>query len=99
MTGIGEPFSSCWVCALKDLQNSMMLRPRWPSAGPIGGDGFAAPAGTRSFRKPGNFLAMYFLLFVHRETRALQGPWCGSGRLAPAVTSHGSVFFVARDVR
>ena len=28
------------------LQNSMMVTPRWPSAGPIGGEGFAAPAGT-----------------------------------------------------
>src|SRR6476646_4003552 len=42
---------------------------------------------------------MYSLLFVHRETPARQGPWCGSGRLAAAVTSHGSVFIVARDVR
>ena len=40
------PFSICAVFALKALQNSMMLRPRWPSAGPIGGDGFAEPAGT-----------------------------------------------------
>ena len=38
----------CAVRALKALQNSMMLRPRWPSAGPIGGDGLAAPAGTCS---------------------------------------------------
>jgi hypothetical protein len=48
-TGIGMPFSSFWVCALNALQNSMMLRPRWPSAGPIGGDGLAAPAGTCNF--------------------------------------------------
>src|SRR5260370_18335487 len=33
------------VCALKPLQNSMMLTPCWPSAGPTGGDGFALPAG------------------------------------------------------
>jgi hypothetical protein len=46
ITGIGVPFSICAVFALKALQNSMMLRPRCPSAGPIGGDGFAAPAGT-----------------------------------------------------
>src|ERR1700674_748024 len=32
------------VCALKPLQNSMMLTPCWPSAGPTGGDGFALPA-------------------------------------------------------
>ena len=47
-TGIGAPFSNCAVRALKALQNSMMFKPRWPSAGPIGGDGLAAPAGTCS---------------------------------------------------
>src|SRR5665648_752706 len=35
---------SLWVCALKALQNSMMLTPCWPSAGPTGGAGVAAPA-------------------------------------------------------
>src|SRR5215204_2948853 len=38
-TGTGEPCSIFCVAALKALQNSMMLRPRCPSAGPIGGDG------------------------------------------------------------
>src|SRR5882724_495969 len=37
----------------------MMLRPRWPSAGPIGGEGFAAPAGTCNFRYPVTFFAIY----------------------------------------
>src|SRR5471032_1937116 len=46
VTGIGVLFSMSCVLALKALQNSMMLRPRWPSAGPMGGEGFAAPAGT-----------------------------------------------------
>src|SRR4030095_13259667 len=41
---------SCpFVWALKPLQNSMMLTPCWPSAGPTGGDGFALPAGICSF--------------------------------------------------
>ena len=44
-TGIGVPGSSPWVAALNCLQNSMMLTPRWPSAGPMGGDGLACPAG------------------------------------------------------
>ena len=48
-TGIGSPFSTFCVCALNCLQNSMMLTPCWPSAGPIGGLGFAWPAGTCSF--------------------------------------------------
>jgi hypothetical protein len=47
-TGTGMPFSMFPVAALKALQNSMMLSPRWPSAGPTGGDGFAAPAGISS---------------------------------------------------
>jgi hypothetical protein len=45
------------------------------------------------------FFAIYSLLFVRRETPVRQGPWCGSGRLAAAVTSHGPVFFGARDAR
>src|SRR3954467_5164406 len=39
-----RPFSCC-VCALNALQNSMMLTPCWPSAGPTGGAGFAWPPG------------------------------------------------------
>jgi hypothetical protein len=57
-TGIGVPFSICWVCALNCLQKSMIARPRWPSAGPIGGDGLAAPAGTCNFRNPVTFFAI-----------------------------------------
>src|SRR5260370_23559487 len=89
VTGIGMPFS--WSCffALKDLQNSMMLRPRWPSAGPIGGDGLADPAGTCSFRYPVTFFAMRSLLSLAARGR-VQGSWCGSRRLAAAITCHGS---------
>src|SRR5208282_819070 len=46
-----------WVCALKALQNSMILTPRCPSAGPTGGEGFAAPAGICSLIDPTTFLA------------------------------------------
>src|SRR5689334_3506051 len=53
------PGSRFWVAALNALQNSMMLSPRWPSAGPIGGDGFALPAGTCSLIRPTIFLAIY----------------------------------------
>src|SRR5216683_673798 len=52
------PGSRFCVCALNALQNSMMLSPRWPSAGPIGGDGLALPAGTCSLIKPTTFFAM-----------------------------------------
>ena len=44
-TGTGMPGSMFWVTALNSLQKAMMFRPRWPSAGPTGGDGFALPAG------------------------------------------------------
>src|SRR4029078_4158229 len=72
MTGIGTPFSIFWVCALNALQNSMMLRPRCPSAGPIRGDGLAArarPSGgagwaaracTCNLRNPVTFFAIVY---------------------------------------
>src|SRR5436305_10022648 len=55
-TGMIVP-ASCWVWALKVLQNSMMLTPCWPSAGPTGGAGLAAPAGTCSLIRVRTFLA------------------------------------------
>ena len=69
-TGSTRPGSIPWVWALNALQNSMMLRPRWPSAGPIGGDGFAFPAGTCSLMKPTIFFAMSFLFRVQAPCRA-----------------------------
>ena len=57
-TGSGRPGSTFCVCALNALQNSMMLRPRWPSAGPMGGEGFAFPAGTCNFKYPVTFFAI-----------------------------------------
>ena len=56
-TGSIRPGSTFCVWALNALQNSMMFRPRWPSAGPMGGDGFALPAGTCSLMKPTIFFA------------------------------------------
>ena len=56
-TGMIVP-ASCWVWALNALQNSMMLTPCWPSAGPTGGAGFAAPAGIWSLIMVRTFLAM-----------------------------------------
>src|SRR5579862_9682867 len=83
VTGIGAPFSSFWVWALNALQNSMMLRPRWPSAGPIGGDGLAAPAGTCNLRYPATFFAIKLLLFVSGFVVRLRAPG------ERPVTSHG----------
>src|SRR5215211_423983 len=52
-----RPFA-CWVCALNALQNSMMLTPCWPSAGPTGGAGFACPPGIWSLMSVRTFLAI-----------------------------------------
>src|SRR4029450_11557940 len=68
----------------------MMLRPRCPSAGPIGGEGFAAPAGTCNFRYPVTFFAMYRSCCAGRS-RLFQGPWSGwrgvGGRPLPPAAS------------
>src|ERR671924_359093 len=56
-TGVMRPFS-CAVCALKALQNSMMLTPCWPRAGPTGGAGFAWPPGIWSLMTVRIFFAM-----------------------------------------
>src|SRR3954451_23422669 len=63
-----RPFS-CAVCALNALQNSMMLTPCWPSAGPTGGAGFACPPGICSLMSVRTFLAMSveLLHLVERE--------------------------------
>src|SRR6202051_2108450 len=86
-TGIGAFFSMFWVCALNALQNSMMLRPRSPSAGPIGGEGFAAPAGTCNFRYPVTFFAIRHSCCADRN-RLFQVSWFGSGPLATVPSSH-----------
>src|SRR6184192_3842389 len=56
-TGMMRPFS-CAVCALNALQNSMMLTPCWPSAGPTGGAGLAWPPGICSLIIVRIFLAI-----------------------------------------
>src|SRR3954453_3528464 len=84
-TGRGRPGSTFCVCALNALQNSIILRPRCPRAGPIGGLGFALPAGTCNFTKPTIFLANLLSLRVHAD--ALSHP----PRLSPdgtAVRAH-----------
>src|SRR5690349_14987597 len=57
-----------WPCvaALNALQNSMMLTPRWPSAGPTGGLGFACPAGICSLISPMTFLAILVTLHLNK---------------------------------
>src|SRR3989304_220523 len=52
------------VWALKALQNSMILTPCCPRAGPTGGEGFACPAGICSFTIPITFLAIWILFSI-----------------------------------
>ena len=55
-----RPFA-CAVWALNALQNSMMLTPCWPSAGPTGGAGLACPPGIWSLMSVRTFFATLFL--------------------------------------
>ena len=50
-TGTGFPAIDL-VLSLKALQNSIMLTPRWPKAGPTGGAGFACPPLICNFINP-----------------------------------------------
>src|ERR1044071_925719 len=70
-TGSGRPGSIFCVWAVNALQNSMMFRPRWPSAGPMGGEGFALPAGTCNLMSPTIFFAIVALLWVQTNAEAL----------------------------
>src|SRR5450432_1794889 len=66
-----RPFS-CAVCALNALQNSMMLTPCCPSAGPTGGAGLACPPGICSLIRVSTFLAMS-VQFLHLVEAELHG--------------------------
>src|ERR1700739_4551361 len=58
------------VAALYALQNSMMLTPCWPSAGPTGGAGLAWPAWICSLISPATFfLGAMFVLVSFRTCR------------------------------
>src|SRR6478735_7441822 len=67
-----RPFSCC-VCALNALQNSMMLTPCWPSAGPTGGAGFACPPGICSLISVRTFFAIYSVQLLDLVERELHG--------------------------
>src|SRR3712207_3372450 len=73
------------VAALYALQNSMMLTPCWPSAGPTGGAGVAAPALIWSLMTAVNrFLGGMTSFFVGDGTAPVQGPGpSGGGPGAP----------------
>src|ERR1035437_3478572 len=52
-----------WVLALNCLQNSIILIPLEPNAGPTGGDGFAAPPLICNLISPAISLAIIILIF------------------------------------
>src|ERR1035437_2734099 len=62
-TGRTFPCLSC-VLALNCLQNSMMLIPLEPSAGPIGGAGLACPPLHWSLTKPVTSFAIFYFFGV-----------------------------------
>ena len=74
-TGVMRPGAELAVAALNALQNSMMLTPCWPSAGPTGGAGLACPAGIWSL--------INFMTFLAIEP-SFKGTWCKR----PARDSH-----------
>src|SRR4029079_1643384 len=63
ITGRTFPILS-WVRALNCLQNSMMLIPLEPSAGPIGGAGLAWPPFTCNLTKPVISFAISYIFLV-----------------------------------
>src|SRR3954453_3114987 len=77
------------VAALYALQNSMMLTPCWPSAGPTGGAGVAAPALIWSLMTAVNrFLGGMTSFFVTGWNGPVAGPrrelTSGGGRRGPS---------------
>ena len=68
-TGSTTPGRSL-VRSLNCLQNSMILRPCWPKAGPIGGAGFAWPPFTCSLIFVTSSLAMFEISAISRQLSA-----------------------------
>src|SRR5213592_147940 len=76
--------SSRPVWALNLLQNSMMLTPCWPSAGPTGGEGFALPAGIWS-------LTIAWTFFTSHPSESLHLVVLELDRGRPAEDRHGDL--------
>src|SRR5664279_6108387 len=66
-----------WVLALNCLQNSIILIPLEPNAGPTGGDGFAAPPLICNLISPAISLAIIILIFVVKVEQSV----CNRNRL------------------
>src|SRR3954462_5931239 len=67
------------VAALYALQNSMMLTPCWPSAGPTGGAGVAAPA-----------LIWSLMTAVNRFLGGMTSSFCLAGTSWPGLEGLGA---------
>src|SRR5208283_2724198 len=81
-----------WVCALNCLQNSIILIPCGPRAGPTGGAGFAFPALITSLTCAiTSFLAIYILQIKNVKRRAQSVP------KAPATPNGFLSFFNLRE--
>src|SRR6201989_3014552 len=94
------------VAALYALQNSMMLTPCWPSAGPTGGAGVGCPAWICSFISPATFffwgmvlgVPLSFLLRFRRvELRSAQPTTPKSLDLGDLVEGQFDGCFAAED--
>src|SRR5277367_190256 len=87
---------SLWVWALKALQNSMMLIPCCPRAGPTGGAGLACPAFACSLIVVSTFLAIVFQLTLVGEFACLRTCRLRRSRAKPDKDA-GSVACCARE--
>ena len=73
----------------------MIFKPRWPSAGPTGGLGFAFPAGICNFIKPITFFATKTLLF-DINSAWVTAAWMAD-QIAPFMFTVRRELFVAFD--
>src|ERR1700722_4986518 len=78
-TGMIVPVSLS-VCALNALQNSMMLMPCWPSAGPTGGAGLACPPRACSLIVVNTFLAIGYSAYLGLFFEAFRSNYWRLGR-------------------
>src|SRR4051795_7351388 len=93
------PAESC-VCALNALQNSMMLMPCWPRAGPTGGAGDACPPTACSLICVRTFLAISGSSGMSCRPWASAGcGWQGRRPAGPSQAFHGSGTHPAADRR
>src|SRR6218665_385230 len=68
----GSTLPACsWVLALNCLQNSIMFTPLAPKAGPIGGEGLAAPPLICNFTIADNSFAIFVFVYTTKRSGLL----------------------------